>query len=401
MDAKQAVDWLHSRRYLGQKNGLENTRALLEALGNPERGFLSVHIAGTNGKGSTAAMCESCLRASGYTTGLYTSPYLEHYRERIRVNGACIDDEALVEGVVALQRACERLEARGVFPTTFELGTALAFRHFHARGVQVAVVECGLGGRFDSTNILTPAVSLVAAIGMDHMEMLGDTIEKIAFEKAGIFKSGVPAVVMNQPKNVLDVFRARHAIQIAEDPVPIAVTPYASRFELSFGQFEVRLPGRHQMANAALALCGLRATGLRLSNLAEGLLLAEWPGRLEWLGDVLLDGAHNPQGARVLRAYLEEHFSQAQLTLVTGMMRDKQIEACAQILAPLFSRVIVTRVDEPRAAQPEQIAAVYRAHGCAVQTCPTVQQALRAAGRPCVVAGSLYLVGAARSLLRR
>ena len=399
-NVQQAVDWIHSRRYTGHKRGLENTRALLSELGNPERGFLSVHIAGTNGKGSTAAMCASCLGESGYRAGLYTSPYLENYRERIQVGGACIPDSALIEGCERLAAACETLERAGVSPTTFELGTALAFRHFREAGVEVAVVECGLGGRFDSTNVLTPAVSLISAIGMDHMEFLGDTVEEIAFEKAGILKPGVPAVVMRQPDNILNVFRNLHDIKVAEPPEPIEITPYGSRFKMPFGEFAIRLAGRHQMLNASLALEGLRASGLPLKNLEAGLLKAEWPGRLEWMRGVLLDGAHNPQGAQTLRGYLEEHFPASGMPLVTGMMRDKQIVECAEILAPLFPKVIATRVMEPRAAEPEEIAAAYRRCGSEVAIAPTVREALELAGAPSVVAGSLYLVGAARAILK-
>ena len=329
MNANEAIRWIHSRRYTGHKNGLENTRALLAALGNPERGFLSLHIAGTNGKGSTAAMCASCLQKSGYVTGLYTSPYLENYRERIRVNGQCIPEAALLRGVREIMAACAALERTGVSPTTFEIGTALAFWYFREAGAQVAVVECGLGGRLDCTNVITPIVSMIAAIGMDHMAQLGDTIEDIAREKAGIIKPGVPAVVMRQSEEILNIFREKGEITVAEEPEPVEITPYGSRFRLPFGEFSIRLPGRHQMRNASLALYGLRASGLTLKNLEAGLREAEWPGRLEWLGDTLLDGAHNPQGARTLREYLEEHFPGAGMTLITGMMRDKQVEACA------------------------------------------------------------------------
>ncbi len=400
MNANEAIQWIHSRRYTGHKNGLENTRALLAALGNPERGFLSLHIAGTNGKGSTAAMCASCLQKSGYVTGLYTSPYLENYRERIRVNGQCIPEAALLRGVREIMAACAALERTGVSPTTFEIGTALAFWYFREAGAQVAVVECGLGGRLDCTNVITPIVSMIAAIGMDHMAQLGDTLEDIAREKAGIIKPGVPAVVMRQSAEILDIFREKGEITIAEEPEPVEITPYGSRFRLPFGEFSIRLPGRHQMRNASLALYGLRASGLPLKNLEAGLREAEWPGRLEWLHDTLLDGAHNPQGARTLREYLEEHFPNAGMTLITGMMRDKQVETCAEILAPLFPRVVATRVNEPRAAEPERVAAAYAAFGCETRTAESVEEALAAVPGPRVVAGSLYLVGAARSFLK-
>lgn len=405
MNCEEAVQWIHAQRYTGHKNGLENTRALLKALGNPERAYPSVHIAGTNGKGSTAAMVESCLRACGYKTGLYTSPYLEKYQERIRVNGNLIPEKALIEGVEAIQAACRHLQNR---PTTFEIGTALAFWYFREAGVTAAVVECGLGGRCDCTNVLTPAVSLIAAIGMDHMLYLGDTLEKIAWEKAGIFKPHVPAVVARQSEEIHAVF-ARAALEkgaplfVAEPPLPLEITPYSSRFSLpEFGEIEIRLPGRHQLMNASLALNGLRASGFALdpAALRRGMREAAWPGRLEWMGNFLLDGAHNPQGARMLRAYLDEHFSGQPLTLLTGMMRDKQPEACAAVLSGAFCRVIATSVSEPRAMEPEALAQLYRDRGIPAVAVPTPEQALALAKGRVVVAGSLYLVGAIRSLLK-
>ena len=205
---------------------------------------------------------------------------------------------------------------------------------------------------------------------------------------------------MRQSEDILNIFREKGEITVAEAPEPVEITPYGSRFRLPFGEFSIRLPGRHQMRNASLALYGLRASGLTLKNLEAGLREAEWPGRLEWLGDTLLDGAHNPQGARTLREYLEEHFPGAGMTLITGMMRDKQVEACASILAPLFPCVVATRVSEPRAAEPERVAAAYAAFGCETRTAESVEEALAAVPGPRVVAGSLYLVGAARALLK-
>ena len=419
--AQQAIDWIQGERYKGLKNGLENTRALLDALGHPERSFRAVHIAGTNGKGSTAALTERALRAAGYRTGLYTSPYLCRYQERIRVDGAPIADEALVRITTRLREIAGELTQKGVYPTTFELGTALCFEYFREQGVEVAVVEVGLGGRLDSTNVILPEVSLLAAIGLDHMKTLGDTLPAIAGEKAGIIKSGVPAAAQAQGEEVLDVFRAActergSAFYVAPEPEALSVTARGSRFALTLpflgrGEYEICLPGRHQLKNAALALYGLdilRARGfdrLTAENIRAGLLAARWPGRLEWLDGMLLDGAHNPQGAQSLRDYLDEHFPDAPVTLLTGMMADKQIRECAKILAPRAARVIATEVAYERAAPAAAVGAIFSELGAAVEVEPDLARALALARARTVddgitvCAGSLYLVGDVRNLL--
>ena len=416
-----AIDWIQGARYKGQKNGLENTRALLEALGHPEGSFRAVHIAGTNGKGSTAAMVERVLREAGYRTGLYTSPYLCRYQERIRVNGVPIENEALVRITERLAGIAEALVARDILPTTFELGTALCFEYFREAGVEVAVVEVGLGGRFDSTNVILPEVSLLAAIGFDHMKTLGGTLPKIAWEKAGIIKPGVPAVAQDQTDEVLNVFRdvcaeRNSPFSVAPEPVALRETAQGSAFALELpnlgaGTYEIRLPGRHQLKNAALALYGLDALAgrgferLNADVLRSGLAAARWPGRLEWLDGMLLDGAHNPQGAEALRDYLNAYFPDTPVTLLTGMMADKQIEACAAILAPRARLVVATEVAYERAAPARDVAEIFARFGGETLAEPSLSAALELARARTpedgilVCAGSLYLVGDVRNLL--
>jgi dihydrofolate synthase/folylpolyglutamate synthase len=406
-NAKGAIDWIHGARYKGQKNGLENTRALLAALGNPENRFRCAHIAGTNGKGSTAAFTERALRKTGLRTGMYTSPYLIHYNERVQVMGAPIPDDALIDIVNLLVEKTEKLVRGGIMPTTFELGTALAFEYFARMGVEVAVVEVGLGGRFDSTNVISPDVSMIAAIGLDHMKMLGGTVEEIAFEKAGIIKPGVPAVVQEQPENILDVFRgaARERgsrLTVARMPKILEETAHGARFLLDGIEYQTTMNGRHQLLNASLAICGLKEMGADPEAIRRGIALAKWPCRLEWIGGALIDGAHNPQGARALRDYLERFFPGEKVVLVTGMMHDKQMEECAEILAPACARVIATKVDEPRAAEPEFLAELYRAQNVGAVCADGVENAVRAAmALPGikVFAGSLYIAGAVRKTL--
>ena len=419
--ARQAIDWIQGERYKGLKNGLENTRALLEALGHPERAFRSVHIAGTNGKGSTAAFVERALREAGYRTGLYTSPYLCRYQERIRVDGAPIDDEALVRITARLQEIARELTGRGVYPTTFELGTALCFEYFRETGVEVAVVEVGLGGRLDSTNVILPEVSLLAAIGLDHMKTLGDTLPVIAGEKAGIIKPGIPAAAQPQGDEVLDVFHAACAargasLTVAPEPKEVEETAWGSSFALDLPRlgrqrYAIALPGRHQLKNAALALTGLDLLmgrgfdRLTSERVRAGLAAARWPGRLEWIGGLLLDGAHNPQGAQSLRDFLDAHFPDAPIVLLTGMMADKQIAQCAEILAPRASRVIATEVTYERAAPAATVGAIFAELGATVEVEPDLARALElartrtAADGITVCAGSLYLVGDVRNLL--
>jgi len=407
-NANEAIDWIHGARYKGQKNGLENTRALLEELGNPQDKFRCVHIAGTNGKGSTAAFTERILREAGYVTGMYTSPYLIRYNERVQVCGVPIADDELVDIMNLIAIKVGNLLAKDIFPTTFELGTALAFEYFARRGVDYAVVEVGVGGRFDSTNVITPDVSLIAAIGLDHVKVLGDTVEQIAFEKAGIIKPGVPAVVQTQAENILDVFReisVQRGCHLSISPMPevIAGDAYGTDLILDGQKYHINLCGKHQLLNAALAAYGARRLGITDEAICRGLEKAKWPCRLEWVSGVLIDGAHNPQGAAALRNYIETYFPGEKITLVTGMMHDKQTEEVAMILAPVCRLVIATAVDnEPRAATPSEMAAIYSALGADTVAIEGIANAIETAMKLDgikVFSGSLYVAGAVREYL--
>lgn len=403
-NAKDAIDWIHGARYKGQKNGLENTKALLEMLGNPQNSFRCVHIAGTNGKGSTAAYTESVLRESGLRTGMYTSPYLIAYNERVQALGRPISDEDLVDIVNLLVEKTNVLVAKGIFPTTFELGTALAFEYFRRMKVDVAVVEVGLGGRFDSTNVINPEISLIAAIGLDHVKVLGDTVEAIAFEKAGIIKPGVPVVVQTQADNILDVFKEaakERGCEYIEAHVPelLEKSAYGSRFMLEGREYKISLSGNYQLKNASLAIMGMRRMGIDEDAIVRGMEKAKWPCRLEWVKGALIDGAHNPQGATALKDYVAEHFADEKIILVTGMMHDKQIEECAKILAPMSDYVIATAVDEDRAAEPEYLLEVYKglgAQGEAVKGVDNAVEKAMAMDGIKIFAGSLYIAGAVR-----
>lgn len=407
-NANDAIDWIHGARYKGLKNGLENTRALLKALGDPQNKFRCVHIAGTNGKGSTAAFTERILREAGYTTGLYTSPYLIRYNERVQVCGVPISDDELVDIMNVISEKVDELLKQEIYPTTFELGTALAFEYFARKGVDYAVVEVGLGGRFDSTNVIIPEISMIAAIGLDHTKVLGDTVEQIAFEKAGIIKPGVPAVVQTQAANILDVFKKAAdergcVLDIARMPAIIEKHAHGSRFDLDGTEYETGMCGEYQMLNASLAITGMKRLGIDDEAIIRGVKKAKWPCRLEWVNGALIDGAHNPQGAQTLRDYLTTFFTGEKITLVTGMMHDKSMHEVAEILAPICTEIITTAVEnEPRAALPDELCAVYTQLGANARPVEGVANAIEDAMKQDgikVFAGSLYIAGAVREYL--
>ncbi len=411
--AQSAIDWVTGARWKGEKHGLENTRALLRALGHPEAHMGRViHVAGTNGKGSTCAMIDAGLRASGFRTGLFTSPYLCRFHERIRVDGAPISDGDLISVAGRVRAAAETLAEQGVMCTTFELLTAMACLHYAEAGVDFSVMEVGMGGRLDSTNVLSPEVSVIAAIGMDHMARLGSTLPEIAAEKAGIIKRETPAVVLSQTAEVMTVFRERaremHAPLFETAPYGIlkadayGCTLAAELPSAGLIRQCISLPGAHQAANACLALTALDRLKIDMHRAQTGVARAKWPGRLEWIGNVLIDGAHNPQGAQALRAYAEEYVGNRRVVLLTGMMQDKQHAVCADIFSAFADEIVTTCVDWPRALSAFALAEDF--HGRAVSE-PSLSAALALARRMAgedgvvIVAGSIYLAGDVRNLL--
>lgn len=419
----RAVETLCRLQWSGQKLGLENVRAVLARIGDPHNQFRSVHIAGTNGKGSAAVAAASILRAQGFRTGLYTSPHLLDFTERIRVNGRPISREAVVDWTDRLSRA--------VPPDTpvtfFEFTTAMAFAHFAESGVDWAVIETGLGGRLDATNIVVPAVSVITHIGLDHQEYLGETLEKIAGEKAGIIKPGVPVVTGVDRAEALAVI-ARVAAgngsplytlgeafgTEGDDPSDFAYAGIGRRWKgLSFP-----LMGAHQLRNAACALaaCELLAEGgisLSEASVRAGLRSVRWEGRLEAVETAegplfLLDGAHNPAGAEALRDSLVPFMRKrgGRLILILGILRDKNIPEMLNTLAPLAGDLIVTQAQHHRAAPASQIAAHARGAGTDPHVTESVEAAVRLARNRAApedvvcVTGSLFTVGEARAVLK-
>jgi dihydrofolate synthase / folylpolyglutamate synthase len=409
------------------KFDLENISILAGRLGRPDRAYPSAHIAGTNGKGSTAAFLESILRRAGFHTGLNTSPHLEKINERIRVNGEEISDDAFAKTFARIQALNEELLAAGklrAHPTYFECVTAMAFEYFASERVDFGVFEVGLGGRLDATNILNPVVSIITCVDFDHENFLGHSLPEIAAEKAGILKPHVPVVVAEQRREALDVIRAR-AIELG---CPLIEATAAFRIEkewmengrsraivtenLSGWSMEIapRLPGRFQIQNslnAAAAARYLQNRGYRISDEAIALGIAEtvWPGRLEKLQshpDVYLDGAHNPSAARELATFWEQHLAGRKIWLVFGALRDKAVDEIAGILFPHAAEVIFTQPRTTRAISVAQLAELTSHHATHFAVIadpePALEYALeRAAPQDAIlVAGSLYLVGQLR-----
>ena len=410
--AVEAINWINGARWKGEKKGLENTRALLNKLGHPERRMGKIlHVAGTNGKGSTCAFLESGLNACGYHVGLFTSPYLRFFNERIVFDGKPIGDETLIDVASRVREAAEALTQEGVYCTTFELLTASACLYYADMGADYAVMEVGMGGRLDSTNVLPASISLIAAIGMDHMQSLGDTIEQIAAEKAGIMKPGVPVVVAPNPKSVIQVMKqnARSVgapLYLADKPLIAEQSAEGCRVTCDLPHMRVTqtitIPGAHQAQNAALALTGLDLLGVDMARAIMGVERASWPGRLDLRGNVLIDCAHNPQGAETLKKYVERYFKDRKKVLLTGMMKDKQVSACAGIFGSFADAVVTTQVAWPRAISAEELNAFYPEDTAAFGDVKTaLQEAKRLAGENGLVvsAGSVYLAGDVLNIL--
>jgi len=423
---REILDYLYGLRRLGIRPGLSRIRRLLDSLENPQERYASIHVAGTNGKGSCAAMTASMLGEAGLRTGLYTSPHLSRFNERIRVGGRLITDTEVVATARELMRASPK--GRGE-PTFFEFTTAMAFVHFAARGVDVAVVETGMGGRLDATNVLAPAVSVITNIGNDHAEHLGPGLAAIAGEKAGIIKPGVPVVTGALAGRAARV--VEKAARSSGSPLyrlgrdfhleNVRSTSRGCSFDYcgiyrSITGLRTGLRGLHQAENAAAA-CAAAELATRVLGtgaapvraVRRGLARAAWPGRLEVVGRrplVVLDAAHNAQAAEALCAAIKG-FGYERLVLVAGIMEEKDADGILRRLAPLAHAVILAAPRTVRAARPEGLARIAARYNEDVATAPGVARGVRLAmdaartlDAVCVT-GSIYTVGEARAYLKR
>jgi dihydrofolate synthase/folylpolyglutamate synthase len=409
------------------KFDLENIAVLAGQLGRPDRAYPSAHIAGTNGKGSTAAFLESILRQAGFRTGLNTSPHLERINERIRVGGEEINDSAFAETLTRIVAVIEKLLADGklrAHPTYFECVTAMAFDYFAQAKVEFGIFEVGLGGRLDATNIVTPAVSLITRIDFDHENFLGHSIEEIAAEKAGILKPAVPVVLAEQRPEARGVVVAR-AAKLGCPVIEPAAAFRMERISMESGCARARvtqtasawsvhvapsLPGRFQLQNALNTVAAarlLQGLGYRLPDEAieRGIATTVWPGRLERLHsqpDVYLDGAHNPSAARELAVFWGQNFAGRRIFLLYGALRDKAVDEIAGQLFPLAQEVIFTEPRTSRAISASQLAEIASHHAAHSSVIADAEQALdyalskAASGDAIFITGSLYLVGQLR-----
>jgi dihydrofolate synthase/folylpolyglutamate synthase len=399
------------------KLGLDRIRTVMEALGSPQDRLRLVHVAGTNGKGSTCAMMESALRSGG-RTGLFTSPHLAAPTERIRVDGRPVSEERFAAAFDRVHQAVEELVAAGTleFHTTyFETVTAMAFLIFEEERVDMAVVEVGLGGRLDATNVVRPELCVITPVDFDHEAFLGKSLEAIAGEKAGILKAGVPAVFARQRPEaaaVLDRRADELSIAVARTETwkvyDLEMDARGSRFLLS-GELDLRircpLAGEHQVENAATAAVALTRLGVSIPAIETGIAGTRWPGRLERISEqpeIIVDGAHNPAGARALAAYIDRFYGGRRVWLIYGAMRDKAVAEIGGILFPRAEQVIVTAPEQARAMSPETLREISdHPH---VRVARTLREALRmvAAAAPkdvVFITGSLFLVAEARELL--
>jgi len=410
---------LFERTHAGIKPGLDLIGELLAALGNPESSFLSIHVAGTNGKGSTCAILERTLRESGLKTGLFTSPHLVRVNERIRINGQEIDDETfytILDRIEAAEAGLSRL------PTFFEILTAAAFLAFAEAGVQLAVLETGMGGRLDATNVVTPLVSLITRIDFDHMEFLGDTLPEIAAEKAGIIKPGRPVVIAPQADEALEVLlstaEARSApVTLAGEQVSLSArrvtlkgqTLQAETANNRYGKITLPLHGRFQLDSFSAALCALEdifsqfGTELNPDTLRTALTGLSWPARCQVLSEnppVILDVAHNPSGARALTDTLRELFGKkARGRFIIAHMRDKDAAGFLRVLAPLAEEIFCVPLATPRALPVEALAEQARALKLNAKACTLPEARALTETHPdradfTCIAGSVYLAGA-------
>ena len=410
-------------RYTPESHNLSRVERLMTGMGNPHNDFRAVHIAGTKGKGSTAAMCEACLRAAGYCTGLYISPHLHTFRERIQVGG----NKIAQEDVVTLVKQARPLIDQIPDVTYFEAITAIGFLHFARSDVDVAVVEVGLGGRLDATNVLTPDATVITSLSMEHTYLLGDTLAEIAYEKAGIIKPGIPTVSAPQRAEAIQVLervgreRESRLIEIGRDwdyqPGPVdldgqqfTIKRVSSGGSELDGEYWIPLIGRHQVENAACAVAALDVLGQQGLSLPgdavqQGLRAVRWPGRMEVLCReplVVVDGAHNPYSMRVLRAALEEWFPDKRWVVVFGASADKDVAGMLEVLLPISDYVIVTRSDHPRAAAPVELADAVARAGAGAEVSVNVKKSIRRGlammdpGSGLLVTGSLHLVADAR-----
>lgn len=429
MNYEESLKYIENTHKFGIKLGLDSTGKLLELLGNPQDNLNVIHVAGTNGKGSVCSFISNILKEEGYKVGLYTSPYLETFTERIRVNGENIPEEDVARIITLIKDKIDIMISEGYSsPTEFEIVTAMAFYYYNEKNMDYVVLEVGLGGRYDSTNVIkNPLVSVIVSISLDHIGVLGDTIGKIAYEKAGIIKENGTAIVYKQVKEAEDIIKevcekqnAKY-IEVNFDDVLVKKSDIYSQvydctiMDEKFDNIEIKLIGEHQVNNSIVALNVVKFLrdnkNINISNesIKNGLLTTKWPGRIEKIMEnpmFIIDGAHNEDGAKSLSKALEKNFPNKKLTMLIGMLVDKDIDSVLEILMPKFNKVITTTPDSDRAISAEELKNKISKYVDDVVSIKDIDKAVRYTldnsdeDDVIISAGSLYLIGEVRTLLK-
>jgi dihydrofolate synthase/folylpolyglutamate synthase len=386
-----AIEWLFATQQRGVKFGLENVQRLLTALDKPQESLKFIHVAGTNGKGSVCAILDSLARSAGIRTGLFTSPHLVRFNERIQVNGNPINDNSVASGIHRIREAIHE----GEHPTFFEITTALALDYFRSWNVDLVILETGLGGRLDATNVVTPLVSVLTSIDLDHQKLLGNSLTEIALEKAGIIKTGIPVISVPQPMQVRRVIEQTAAERSA--PLYYVDRPIRDLF--------VGLPGSHQRINAAAACESLVHAGFQLSEQVrrKGLATVFWPGRFQRVGArIVLDGAHNPAASQRLVETWKECVGEERPTIIFGGLQEKDLRKMIFLLSKMATRFYIVPVQSRRAAAPGEIQSLVPEH-VPSSTFSSVSDALMLAQQSTemiLITGSLFLIGEVLALLQ-
>ena len=428
MNYKEALKYIEETHKFGIRLGLDNMNKLLDLLGNPQDNLNIIHMSGTNGKGSTCSFITSILKEAGYKVGLYTSPFLETFTERIRINGENIPEEDVARIISLIKEKIEQMVKEGYsYPTEFEIVTTMAFYYYYEQNVDYVALEVGLGGRYDATNIIKSSqVSVIGSISLDHTNILGDNISKIAYEKGGIIKENGVAIVYNQSDEVKNVIKQicydKNATYIETnfDDIDIKKSDIYSQvydatiFDESYENIEIKLIGEHQINNSILALTVIKYLecnkGLKIDDesIRKGLINTKWPGRIEKINEnplFIIDGAHNEDGALSLAKAIDKNFKDRNLTLLIGMLEDKDIDSVLDILIPKFNKVITTTPDNPRAIDSSKLKGKILRYTDNVVDKKDIEEALNYTlessndNDVIISAGSLYMIGSIRRLM--